>query len=113
MEILTGASPDQFWDKEFIRVRINSPQGQKPTRVEFYKSVGGQLQCSLDPSNPDQGVLFLKDYRGFEGFVPRIFANVQSNRPRFQQRLLIYKIFHNLASEFKVIDSSVEFKKIK
>jgi len=113
MELLTGASPDQFWDKEFIRVRINSPQGQKPTRVEFYKTVSGVVQCSLDPANPDQGVLFLKDYRGFEGFVPRIFSSVDVNRPRFQQRLMIYKIIHNLQSEFKVIDSSVQYKKIK
>lgn len=113
LELLTGASPDQSSDKEFIGIRINSPSNQKPTRVEFYKTLEGAVQCSMDASNPNQGALFLKDYRGFEGLIPRIFANVDPNRPRFQQRLLIYRIIHNLQSEFKVIDSSVQFKKIK
>lgn len=109
-ELLTGASPEQFWDKEFIRIRINSPSGQKPTKISFYKSVGGNEQCYLDPSS---GPLYLKDYRGYEQFIPRIDSSVDPSRPRFQQRLIVYKIIHNLASEFKVIDSAIQYKKIK
>lgn len=112
-EVITGASPQQFFDKEFTRIRINSPQTQKPTRVEFFKSLDGPVQCSLDAANPVQGSLYMKDYRGFEAFIPRIFANVDPSRKRFQQRLIIYKILHNLASEFKVIDSSISYKLIK
>lgn len=112
-EALAAAAPEQFWDKEFIRVRVNSPQNQKPTKIEFYKEHNGPIQCSLDPANSAQGSLYMKDYRGFEGFIPRIDGNVNINRPRFQQRLIIYKIIHNLASEFKLIDSSVQYKLLK
>jgi len=38
---------------------------------------------------------------------------VSVNRERIQSRLLIYKIFHNLAEDFRVIESIVQFKKIK
>lgn len=112
-EVVTGAAPEQFQDKEFIRIRINSPQNQKPTRVEFYKDYEGVVQCALDQSNPAQGTLYMKDYRGFEAFVPRIDASVDADRKRFQQRIVIYKILHTLATEFKVVDSSISYKLIK
>jgi hypothetical protein len=112
-EVLTGASSEQFYDKEFIRTRINTLQGQKPTRVEFYKEVGGPVQCALDASILAQGALYMKDYRGYEGFIPRIDSSVNINRPRFQQRLIIYKIIHNLATDFKIVDSSIQYKILK
>jgi hypothetical protein len=109
-EVLSAASPEQEADKEFIRIRINSPEGQKPTRVEFYKEKNGVVQCELDPS---QGPLYLKDYRGYEQFINRINASVNPNRPRFQGRLIIFKIIHTLASEFRIIDVSLIYKKLK
>lgn len=109
-EAMSGCSQDQFWDKEFCRVRVNSLDGIKPTRVEFYKKFGGVIQCELDPS---QGSYYMKNYRGFEQYIPRINASVNANRPRFQGRLIIFKIIHNLASEFKVIDSSIFYKLLK
>lgn len=112
-ELTFGSAPEQFFDKEFTRIRINSPQTQKPTRVEFYKEVSGAVQCALDASIPEQGALFMKDYGGFEAFVPRIDAVVDVNRKRFQQRIIITKILHNLSTEFKVIDASVSYKLIK
>ena len=112
-ELTFGSAPEQFFDKEFIRIRVNSPKTQKPTRVEFYKEVSGAVQCALDASIPEQGALFMKDYGGFEAFVPRIDAAVDVNRKRFQQRIIITKILHNLATEFKVIDASVSYKLIK
>lgn len=108
-EVLTGAAPEQIFDKEFIRVRINS--SDKPTRVEFYKAVNGPLQCAMDPSI--QGPLYLKNYRGFEQYIPRLDASVSPSRLRFQQRLLVYKIIHNLASAFTLVDSSIQYKKLK
>lgn len=109
-EVLSAAAPEQEVDKEYIRIRINSPEGQKPTRVEFYKEKNGTVQCFLDPS---QGNLYLKNYRGYEQFIGRILASVNSNRPRFQGRLIVYKIIHNLASEFRIIDVSLQYKKLK
>lgn len=109
-EIMGGAAPNQFWDKEFVKIRVNSPSGQKPTRVGFYKEVNGAELCSLSASNPLQGALFMKDYVGFEGQIPRMITD---GRPRFQNRVILFKIIHNLASEFKVIDSAISYKLIK
>lgn len=108
-EVITAAAPEQAYDKEFIRVRINS--SDKPTRVEFYKDIKGLLQCALDSGI--QGSLYLKNYRGYEQYIPRLDANVSPQRLRFQQRLIVYKIIHNLASEFKLIDSTIQYKKLK
>lgn len=109
-EVLAAAAPEQEADKEYIRIRVNSPEGQKPTRIEFYKEKNGTLQCFLDPS---QGPLYLKNYRGYEQFIGRILASVNSNRPRLQGRLVLFKIIHNLASEFRIIDVSLQYKKLK
>jgi hypothetical protein len=111
-EVTAVASPEQFWDKEFIRVRINSPENQKPTRVEFFRELNGTLQLIgfLDSS---QGALYLKNYRGWEQFIPRIIASADVNRRRAQGRLILYKIIHNLQSDFKVVDSSIQYKLLK
>lgn len=108
-EVITGAAPEQQYDKEFIRVRINS--NNKPTRIEFFKSISGNLQCAIDPAI--QGPFYLKNYRGYENYIPRIDASESPQRSRFQQRLIIYKIIHNLAEEFVLIDSVIQYKKLK
>lgn len=108
-EVTSGISPDN-WDKEFARIRINTTSSIKPTRVEFYKKVDGLIQCELDPS---QGSLYVKDYRGFEQYIPRINASVNTVRPRLQGRLLIFKIIHNLASEITLVDTSIFYKLLK
>lgn len=109
-EAYSGAAPVQKAGKEFCRIRVNCLNGVKPTKIEFTKEVDGTVQCSLEPS---QGTFYLKDYNGFEQFIPRIDAAVSSKRPRFQGRLILFKIFHNLASEFKVIDSEILYKLLK
>ena len=111
-EVTTAAAPEQMADKEFIRLRLNGIDGIKPTRVEFYKELNGAIQCALDPSIALQGALYMKNYRGYEAYVPRIDVSVDPKRQRFQQRLIIIKIIHNLASEFKVVDSSIQYKKL-
>lgn len=108
-EITQGASPDQFWQKEFIRVRINSPLNQKPTKIEFFKKDGVVL-CSIDAT---KGLLYVKDYGGWEAFIPRTDASVNINRPLLQDRLIFYKVFHTLASEFTLINSSIQHKTLK
>lgn len=109
-EVLTAAAPEFPFDKEFIAIKINSPEDQKPVRVEFYKEKNGTTQCFMDSSF---GPAYLKNYRGWTNYIGRILASVNPSRPRFQDRLIIYKILHNLASEFKVVDSSIQYKKLK
>lgn len=108
-EITQGASAEQFWEKEFIRVRVNSPLSQKPTRIEFFKKTGPVL-CFVDAT---KGILYLKNYGGWEAFIPRTDASVDVNRPLLQDRLIFYKIIHTLASEFTLINSSIQYKKLK
>lgn len=108
-EVTQGASPEQFWEKEFIRVRINSPLDQKPTKIEFFKKDGVVL-CSIDAT---KGLLYVKNYGGWEAFIPRTDALVNINRPLLQDRLIFYKILHTLASEFTLINSSIQHKLLK
>lgn len=110
-KLIGGSSPEQVLDKEFIVIRVNSLDGQKPTEVNFYKQLDGPIQCTLSPSF--QGPLYMKNYRGYEGQIPRIIASVDVNRPRLQQRLIIWEIIHNLASEFKVVNVSIQYKPLK
>lgn len=106
-----SASPQQFLDKEFIRIRINTKnQSQKPTRVNFYKEVDGVIQTFLDPS---QGSLYLKNYRGFEQYIGRVLSSINPDRPRMQQRVIIVEIVHDEESEFKIIDTGIQYKILK
>lgn len=109
-ELLIACAPEQTQGKEFERVKINSPKGQKPTSVEFYYDKTLTLACLTDPS---LGTLYLKDYNNYEQNIGRTLASFNSARPRLQGRSILYKIFHTLASEFKVIDASIKYKKLK
>lgn len=106
-EVTQGVSSE--FDKEYIRVRINSPKTQKPSRVEFSKKDGVVLSF-IDSS---LGILYVKDYGGWEAFIPRTLASVDVNRPRIQDRLLFYKIIHTFTSDFTLVNSSIQYKKIK
>jgi len=99
------ANPEQMWGKEFIRFRAAS--NVKPTRVEFRDELGQAVQAELDPS---QGALYLKDYDGFEQYIPRRLAG---DRNRMQGRVLIYRIIHDASEEFKIADSAIQYKKLK
>lgn len=108
-EVFGAAAPEQMADKEFIRIRLNS--NVKPTDIQFLKEKTGIPQCSLNVSM--QGGLYLKNYNGWEQFIPRTEASVNINRPRLQGRVVLYKIIHNLASEFRIVDLGLQYKKIK
>ncbi len=107
--VTQASSMQQMSGKEFIRVRVASDN--KPSKIEFFNDLSQTTaQSELDPSTNS---LALKDYDGFEQYVPRKLSSVDSSRPRMQGRLLIYKIIHNLAESFKVIDAAINFKLLK
>ena len=117
---LINGSPIQFeadqahstamrtFDKEFTFINVNS--NDKPTRIEFFDPKF-QLLCAMDPGI--QGPRYLKEYDGYYQHIPRKDAIVSVGRDRIQDRLLIYKIIHNLESEFDLKDVTIDFKKIK
>lgn len=108
-EVTTVVSQDISMEKEFVRVQVNSDN--KPTAVEFFDEVDGDMQCMM--SSAIQGSLFLKRYDGYENFIPRKFVSVSSDKDRLQSRLSVYKIIHNLPEDFKIISSLVQYKILK
>ncbi len=103
-----GSSRVSVSDKEFIRIRVSSDN--KPTKVEFFSDLAGLLindvKATLDTiANP----LALKDYNGFEQYIPRETIS----RDRMQGRLLIFKISHNLDENFKVVSTDIQYKPLK
>ena len=106
---LQAYSPNQLFSKEFIRVRIASDT--QPTKVEFFDSMdqfnNNLVQALLDPSI---SVYYLKNYGAWEQYVPRRQAAADPDRKRMQGRLLICKITHNDSSDFKLVDTGVQYK---
>ena len=100
------SAKDQMDGKEFIRIRVASDK--KPTRVEFLDAPEGAVLAALDPSI--QGPLYLKDYRGFEQYIPR---KQDADRQRIQDRLLIFKVIHDKPEHFKIIDTMIDYKVLK
>jgi hypothetical protein len=108
MFLTQNTTPARGVEMEFIKIQVDSDN--KPTKVEFLDEDYNVL-CKLDQAS--KGPLYLKDYSGWEQFIPRKDVAASAERERIQSRLLIYKIFHNLAEDFRVIESVVQFKKIK
>lgn len=108
MFLTQNTTPARGVEMEFIKIQVDSDN--KPTKVEFLDE-NYNVMCKLDQAS--KGPLYLKDYSGWEQFIPRKDVGASADRERIQSRLLIYKIFHNLAEDFKVIESIVQFKKIK
>jgi hypothetical protein len=103
-------SAQQKDEKEFIRFRAKTLRGSKPDEIQFIDE-NGSVMCRLDLAS--KGPLFLKNYGGWEQGIPRKDYNYDFKRSRVQGRLLLYRIIHNLASEFGVIDVEVQFKILK
>lgn len=100
------SAKDQMDGKEFIRFRAASDN--KPTRVEFLDAPEGAVLAALDPGI--QGPLYLKDYRGFEQYIPR---KQDSTRQRIQDRLLIFKVIHDKPEHFKMVSTMINYKVLK
>ena len=111
-KLLTGAAPQQMFGKEWVSVKINSIP-VKAAKVNFYTQKGGIIQSTLDPTIVKQGSFYLKDYNGSQQFISRILASVNPNRPRLQSRMVLYEIVYDKPGDFKVIDSSVQWKLLK
>jgi hypothetical protein len=109
-EVTAPVAPKQFVDKEFIRVRINTGDEVKPVKVEFYKKHDGPVVARIDSS---LGPLYLKKYRGWEGYVPRMLSSESPERYRLQGRMILVKITHDLPEDFRVIDVGIQYKEIK
>lgn len=110
LQATTGDGANQRLSKEFWRIRINS--NVKPTRVEFYETLNderaGNIACFLDASTDS---LYLKNYIGFENYVPRKDANP---RDRMQGRGMIYKVkYSGNAKPIKIVDIQSFFKPLK
>jgi hypothetical protein len=107
--LLSCMSNPPFIDKEFVRIRINSDN--KPTAVQFFntltQALNDDVQAELDTTT---NVLALKDYRGFEQYIPRKTAAPNN---RMQGRIVIYKIIHNLEEDFKIVTVGLQYKPIK
>lgn len=101
-ELTVVGSQEQFVGKEFMRVRVNSYN--KPTDIEFYDT-NMNLKATINQAT--QGQYWMKNYNGYEGDVPR---DANSPENRVQGRALIYKIIHNLAEDFTVVNTGVSYK---
>jgi len=100
--------PDYFGvSKEFIRLRI-AGEGE-PQRVDFYDSIeqfdANAPEATLDiVTNPQ---FHLKDYGAFEQYVPRRIA---PPRNRMQGRKILFKMSHNIAQRYRIVDTTLQFK---
>ena len=107
--ILQVASPEQISGKEFIRIRIASDN--KPIKVEFFDNMtqvlANQPQSILDTTS---NAFALRDRDGFEQYIPRKTASPNN---RMQGRMLLFKITHNTAQHFKIVNVGVQYKKLR
>jgi len=100
---------DAYFDKEFIRIRVNSPS--KPEQIYFYDSYDdyktNNYSSVVDAvANP----ISIKDYYGYECYIPR-----KDLAPHYRQqgRVLIFKIVSTTDEEFLVVSTGVQYKALK
>jgi hypothetical protein len=107
---VTGVSnADLYYDKEFIRIRVNS--SSKPERVYFYKSYDDYLIDNFTNFVDTVAVpLSMKDYFGYECYIPR---NAVAPYYRQQGRVMLFKIVSSADEEFLVASTGVQYKKLK
>jgi hypothetical protein len=107
---VTGVSDkDMYFDKEFIRIRVNSRS--KPKRIEFYDDYE-QYKTGVPSSIVDaaSSPVAIKDYFGYECYIPR--KDVPPNN-RQQGRLLLFKIVSEEDEEFFITTTGVQYKALK
>lgn len=100
---------NRYMDKEFIRIRTNSDV--KPDKIEFFNTFGqylnGDVQALIDNS---LSANLMKDYFGFEGYIPRKSA---APNYRMQGRLIICNIINIFDAGFKIVSNEIQYKKLK
>ena len=97
-------------EMEFVKIWIETGgrQGAKPTSVEFLDPETGAVMCEL--SQATKGPLYLKMYSAWTQFIPRKDLSYDPNEYRVQDRLLVYKIIHNLEEDFKIVNTVIQVK---
>lgn len=107
---VTGVSDKEiFYDKEFIRIRVNS--NTKPERIEFFSSYEDYLNGS--PSSivdASASPVAIKDYFGYECYIPR--KSVPPHN-RQQGRLVLFKIVNSEDEDFTISSAIVQYKRLK
>jgi hypothetical protein len=108
----TGGGQYQPISKEFWRIRINS--NIKPTQVKIYQDADQLLidDYICEISLPDD-TLYLKDYDGYENYIPRQEIKKDRVDDRVQGRIMFAKILYNDNSEFFITNVIVKFKPLK
>jgi hypothetical protein len=106
----SGGGQFQDDDKEFKRIRINS--NIKPETVKFYDSLEDYRagNPSSEMSLALNGVNYLKDYRGFEQWIPRKKTEPYN---RQQGRVMLYLVEDSSGVKFRIVDTTIKFKKLK
>lgn len=107
---VTGVSDKEiYFDKEFIRIRVNS--NVKPEQIDFYDSYENYLLNTPSATVDANAVpLSIKDYFGFECYIPRKDAPPYN---RHQGRFLLFKIRNSTDENFLVTSTGVMYKKLK
>ena len=107
---LTGVSDAEIiYEKEFIRIRVNS--NSKPSKIFFYRSYDAYIGDNFtNVVNADAVPLSIKDYHGYECYIPR-----RSLFPYYRQqgRVMIFKIVSETDENFLVTSTSVQYKELK
>ena len=103
-------SQEIYEDKEFLKIGIETGgrEGAKPTKIEFLDqdlNVIAEMSQLASGGNPN----WLLRYDQWQHFIPRL----PNDGDRIQNQLLIYKIFHNLEADFKIVNTVVQFKILK
>jgi len=100
---------NRYMDKEFVRIRVNS--SHKPSTIEFFNNFDqyllGDVQALIDNSSSPN---IMKDYYGFEGYIPR---KIDPPHFRMQGRLVIYNIINTFDEGFRIISTDLQYKKLK
>lgn len=110
-EITTVSNKEQVFDKEFVSCAI-TPTIYKPTYIKFSTDKDIDYECilSLDMGTGATNTSYLKNYGKWTNKIPRKLA---TGRKLMQGRYLIMKIGHTDSGNFILIDSLINYKKLK
>ena len=105
-------SKDYNFDKEFVRIGVETGgrSGQKPTSIQFLDENGLVMaEMSQAIFGPD----YLLMYDCWEHFIPSKSVTYDPDKNRIQDRFVVYKIIHNLATDFRVVNTTIQYKILK
>jgi len=103
MHHVVNIGKDEEQGKEFVRLRANTKRSVKPVRFDF---------CDIDFDTVVGTVAAadMRDYIGIEQYIPR---HTNAPNDRQQGTHLLYKIIHNLESEFVLRSVNIKYLNLK